>query len=226
VSNGEITPELSTVRAIQRSDLLVFLITNTVTQQTYVGITASCMDSRWQQFIDALHLGIDAPLYTDILEYGQENFTLMEWGETDDFMELKEIKQDVISSEQAIDLQGMRTSRPRIQASTVSDTTTAIMKSRNAIEAANALGKASANKTVAITASTQPAKVARKANPKPKVASGRASSSTKERAIREAIAKEKAERTAKKEQQTAAEADEMSAIMARLDARGSKHNRR
>jgi len=141
-------------------------------------------------------------------------------------VELKELKQDAISIQKTIDLQGMCTSHPKVKASTVSDTTAAIIRSRNAVEAAHVLGNVGKNITIAITASTQPAKVAKKANPKPKVSTGRVLSSNKERAIREVIAKEKAERTTKKEKQTAIEADEMAAIMARLESRGSTHNRR
>lgn len=54
---------------------------------------------------------------------------------------------------------------------------------------------------------------------KDKLPEGRVSSSTKEKRIREAIAKEKMERDAKKAAQVAAEADEMAAIMAKLDAK-------
>ena len=61
---------------------------------------------------------------------------------------------------------------------------------------------------------------------KPKVASGRTNSAAKERAIKEAIAEEKAERETKKLAKAAAEAKEMREIMARLDNRGSTLKKR
>ena len=59
-----------------------------------------------------------------------------------------------------------------------------------------------------------------KVNPiKDKLPEGRVSSSSKEKRIKEAIAKEREQRAAEKAAKVAAEADEMAAIMARLDER-------
>lgn len=61
---------------------------------------------------------------------------------------------------------------------------------------------------------------------KPKISSGRTNSAKKERAIKEAIAEEKAERESQKLAKAAAEAQEMRDIMARLDNRGSSLKKR
>jgi len=53
-------------------------------------------------------------------------------------------------------------------------------------------------------------------------AKGRGGSSAKEKRIKEAIAREKAERDSLRQSQAAAQADEMAAILARLDARGKE----
>jgi len=62
-----------------------------------------------------------------------------------------------------------------------------------------------------------------------RIATGRAKSSEKERRIREALQKEREERLARQRAQAAAEADEMAAILARIDSRSkqlSKQKRR
>ena len=61
---------------------------------------------------------------------------------------------------------------------------------------------------------------------KPKLATGRTGSAAKEKRIKEAIALEKLEREALKKRQVTEQADEMKAILANLDARGSTLRKR
>lgn len=61
---------------------------------------------------------------------------------------------------------------------------------------------------------------------KPKLATGRTGSAAKEKRIKEALALEKQEREALKKRQILEQADEMKAILANLDARGSTLRKR
>lgn len=84
----------------------------------------------------------------------------------------------------------------------------ATLKSATGTSAASAAAKSVSSKTV----DAAPVKLAK----------GRTGSSVKEKRIKEAIAREKAERDAQRQSQAAAQADEMAAILARLDARGKE----
>jgi colicin import membrane protein len=77
--------------------------------------------------------------------------------------------------------------------------------------------------TAAVTRSAAVVRAAAVAAPAPaRLPEGRTGSSVREKRIREAIALEKAERDAQKLAQRAAEADEMAAILARLEERGKQ----
>lgn len=179
--------------------MIIFTLTNTKTQQVYVGATKDCANERWKQYQAALAFGIKAPLYNDMREHGAENFVLNECGFAYDMEEAREIMNETIDDLEAISLQGMKTSA------------TAVL---SAVKAKPRAKTSTINKS---KKTTTPISI----NEKPKIATGRTGSSAKEKNIREAIAKETADREEKRYRQIAAEADEMKAIMARLDARGS-----
>lgn len=87
--------------------------------------------------------------------------------------------------------------------------------------------KTTTEKVIRKTSTNTAARVA--TNSPTKIATGRAKSSEKERRIREALQKEREERLAKQQAQAAAEADEMAAILAKIDNRSkqvSKQKRR
>lgn len=183
--------------------MIVFTITNTITSQAYVGITQQTPEERWDLYLSALKLGINAPLYNDIRTHGSDVFTIEEWGYAEDREELRDLVNDAISDLDAINLQGMKTAidKPKVVATkkTVS---------------------ASKPKTAKTKAAVKPV------DQKPKMAIGRTTSSAKEKAIREGIAREKAEREAEKMAQIAAQADEMKALLASLDARAASMGKR
>ncbi len=178
--------------------MIIFSITNDITEQTYIGTTKDCATARWKEFKSAVALNIDAPLYRDIRQHGSENFTVCEIAVAEDRQELRDLIEDALSEDfSAINLQGVKTRPP-----------------------ANDL-KPAPRKRTAIT-SKDAVKTTKAA--KPKLATGRTTSANKEKAIKEGIAREKAERDALKQHKVDAEAAEMKALMARLDERagGSK----
>lgn len=182
--------------------LIVFTLTNTVTSQAYVGITQQSPEDRWDQYLLALKLGIDAPLYNDMRKHGSDIFEINEWGYAEDREDLRDLVNEAITDLNAINLQGMKT---------------AVDKPKVVITKKTVTAKAKTSKIKAVTKSV---------DEKPKMAIGRASSSVKEKAIREGIAREKAEREAEKMAKIAAEADEMKALLANLDARAAGMGRR
>ena len=178
--------------------MIIFTITNTITEQVYVGRTQHGSSERWNQIKAALPLGIDSPLYNDMREHGASHFSLSEWGFANDREELREMMVEAMEEFNAISLQGLKTALPTVK---VIPTATKKVKTVKA-------------KSTNITK-----KAATSITEKPKLATGRTGSSIKEKNIREAIAREKADRLEKKSRQIAAEADEMKAIMAKMDAR-------
>ena len=89
--------------------MIIFSITNTTTQQNYVGTTKNCASERWEELKAALPMRINAPLYNDMREYGVENFTVREFARAEDREEMKEYVEDAILELNAINLQGMKT---------------------------------------------------------------------------------------------------------------------
>lgn len=193
--------------------MIVFIVTNNITQQVYVGTTQNSPAERWSKLKSAASLDIDAPIYHDIRQYGGDNFTLQDWGFASDREELRELISQAINDFDAITLQGVKTSRP-------------IQKTQATDKKIRKTHKASANTIHAPRNKTNTATPTTTATDKLKIASGRVSSSSKEKVIREGIAKEKAKRQAEQQAKIAAEADEMKAIMARMDARASTMGRK
>ncbi|WP_339671960.1 GIY-YIG nuclease family protein [Dasania marina] len=176
--------------------MIIYTITNTITQQIYVGSTRECAYERWKQYLAAHNKDIDAALYRDMRQHGAENFSINESGFAYDMDEAREMVADTIATMDAINLQGMKTSAPALKA--------VISK-----------------KTTSVTRKAKPANSSSARSEKPKIATGRTGSSSKEKKIRDAIEQEKADRQEQRYRQIAAEADEMKAIMAKLDARTS-----
>ncbi|MCR8921303.1 GIY-YIG nuclease family protein [Dasania sp. GY-MA-18] len=178
--------------------MIIFTITNNITQQVYVGTTKECAYERWKQYVAAHNKAIDAPLYRDMREHGVENFSINECGFAYDMEEARELLSETMAELDAINLQGMKTSAAIVKA----------VSSKTSNSASKPKPKTSRSASSSITA-------------KPKIANGRTGSSSKEKKIREAIEKEKADRQEQQYRKIAAEAEEMKAIMARLDARAA-----
>lgn len=183
-----------------RSILIVFTITNDVTDEVYVGTTKDSVDERWKQYQEAAKLDHTAArLFKDIRDFGAKSFTASEYAVAFDREDLKDLFEEAMDEHQGISLVGVKTTKPKpVKVAPLKKT--AVKKST----------------TTTRSTSTPSPKIA-----KPKVSSGRTNSAVKERAIKEAIAEEKAIRESAKLAKAAAEAKEMREIMARLDSRGS-----
>jgi hypothetical protein len=189
-----------------KSILIVFIITNDVTDEVYVGTTKDSVEERWKQYQEAAELDHTAArLFKDIRDFGAKSFTPSEYAVAFDREDLKDLFEEAMEEHQGTSLVGVKTIKPKPvkvappKKSAVKKTTT---KSKTS-------GGAVTTKIV-----------------KPKVASGRTNSAAKERTIKEAIAEEKAERESKKLMKASSEAQEMRDIMARLDNRGSTLKKR
>ncbi|MFQ3170452.1 MAG: hypothetical protein ACI9DG_000465 [Oleispira sp.] len=189
-----------------RSILIVFTITNNVTDEVYVGTTIDSVEKRWQQYQEAAKSDhTAAALFKDIRDFGAKSFTASEYAVAFDREDLKDLFEEALDEYQGTSLVGVKTIPPKpIKAATKKPTT-----------------KKTTTTTKPKTSSAVKTKIV-----KPKVASGRTNSAAKERAIKEAIAEEKAERESVKLAKASAEAQEMRDIMLRLDSRGSGNKKR
>jgi hypothetical protein len=189
-----------------RSILIVFIITNDVTDEVYVGTTRDSVEERWKQYQEAAELDHTAArLFKDIRDFGAKSFTPSEYAVAFDREDLKDLFEEAMEEHQGISLVGVKTIKPK-PIKVAAPKKTAVKK---------ATTKSKTSSGVLTT------KIV-----KPKVASGRTNSASKERAIKEAIAEEKAERESKKLMKASSEAQEMRDIMARLDNRGSSLKKR
>jgi hypothetical protein len=189
-----------------RSILIVFIITNDVTDEVYVGTTKDSVEERWKQYQEAAELDHTAArLFKDIRDFGVKSFTPSEYAVAFDREDLKDLFEESMEEHQGISLVGVKTIKPK-PVKVATPKKTVVKKSTTK------------SKTSDGTVTTKIIK--------PKVASGRTNSATKERAIKEAIAEEKAERESKKLMKASSEAQEMRDIMARLDNRGSTLKKR
>lgn len=188
--------------------MIVFTITNDVTDEVYVGTTKDSVEERWQQYQEAAKLDHTAArLFKDIRDFGAKSFTASEYAVAFDREDLKDLFEEAMDEHQGISLVGVKTTKPK-PVKVAAPKKAAVKKPTTAAKARNAHGPVT---TIL---------------PKPKISSGRTNSAAKERAIKEAIAEEKAERESKKLAKAAAEAKEMREIMARLDSRGSTLKKR
>jgi hypothetical protein len=188
-----------------RSILIVFTITNDVTDEVYVGTTKDSVEERWKQYQEAAALDHTAArLFKDIRDFGAKSFSPSEYAVAYDREDLKDLFEEAMEEHQGISLVGVKTTKPK--------------PVKVAAPKKTAVKKSTISKTSGGPVTTKIVK--------PKVASGRTNSAAKERAIKEAIAEEKAERETKKLMKASAEAQEMRDIMARLDNRGSTLKKR
>jgi hypothetical protein len=189
-----------------KSILIVFIITNDVTDEVYVGTTKDSVEERWKQYQEAAELDHTAArLFKDIRDFGAKSFTPSEYAVAFDREDLKDLFEEAMEEHQGTSLVGVKTIKPK-PVKVAPPKKTAVKKTTTKSKTS---GGAVTTKIV-----------------KPKVASGRTNSAAKERTIKEAIAEEKAERESKKLMKASSEAQEMRDIMARLDNRGSTLKKR
>ena len=54
----------------------IYLITNTINQKSYVGLTTMKVEQRWKEHLRCVKKGVNYPLYRSIQKYGKENFKI------------------------------------------------------------------------------------------------------------------------------------------------------
>lgn len=75
-----------------RSILIVFTITNDVTDEVYVGTTKDSVEERWKQYQEAAQLDHTAArLFKDIRDFGAKSFTASEYAVAFDREDLKDL---------------------------------------------------------------------------------------------------------------------------------------
>lgn len=203
--------------------MLVFTITNNVTEDVWVGTCKDSSDERFQQFQEATALGIKATFYKDLRDFGVQNFTVEDYAIAHDREELRDIFDEAMDTYDGKSLSGIKTTLGKTSIATAAPLTAATQRAMAAKKtivtsraATSGIKKAAASKSIG--ASGRP--ISRKVT-KEKLANGRTGSANKERSIKESIAEEKAMRESSKSKQIMEQADEMKAILAALDSRGS-----
>ncbi|WIO73199.1 GIY-YIG nuclease family protein [Porticoccaceae bacterium LTM1] len=206
--------------------MIVFTIINEVTDQVYVATTGKTPKARWKQFVDAASLGIKAKIYDDILEHGAESFSVAEFGVAMDREHSRELLDEAMEQYDAISLQGVKTSLDTIVGETpVRKATPAKAPKPSSMDLVKqALMSAGTTGTAVVSQAKTAAKPKKAAAPK--ISTGRAASSSKEKRIKELIAQEKLARETAQKAKASAEADEMAAIMAKIDSRATSSYRR
>ena len=190
--------------------MLVYTLTNNITGDVWVGTCKDSSDERFMQFQEAMALGVKEKIYKDLRDFGVQNFTVEDYALAYDREELKDIFDDAMETYNGKSLIGVKTSLGK----------TSIAKSAPLKSSVGAPKR----KTLGSTTSTS--STVKKAATPAKLATGRTGNAKKEKLIKEKLAEEKAMRESKKSKQIMEQADEMAAIMARLDSRGSTVNKR
>ncbi|WP_211826604.1 GIY-YIG nuclease family protein [Kistimonas asteriae] len=89
--------------------MIIFTITNKITNQVYVGNTRNDLYSQWQKMVTAAEQQLDYPLYKDIRVHGADNFSVEVYDYVDTREELAEVEQDAIELFNAKSLKGYKT---------------------------------------------------------------------------------------------------------------------
>jgi hypothetical protein len=209
--------------------MLVFTITNNVTEDVWVGTCKDSSDERFQQFQEAVALGIKATFYKDLRDFGVQNFTVEDYAVAHDREELRDIFDEAMDTYDGKSLTGIKTTLGKTSIATAAPLTAAAKRAMATTKtsakgtttlstAATSSVKSGSKKTASVGINNRP--ISRKPV-KEKLSSGRTGSANRERSIKEKIAEEKAMRESTKSKQIMEQADEMKAILAALDSRGS-----
>ena len=190
--------------------MIVFTITNTVTDEVFVGTTKDSVEERWSQFVAAHTQDLKVKLYKDIRDYGVKAFEVDEYAVAFDRADQKDLFDEAMMQYDGISLVGVKTTKPK---PVVAKAAPKAKRGGTTKRATNSDREAGPVISIPI-----PKKEA--------VASGRTKNSAKEKSIKEAIEAEKAEREATDRLRQSQQAQEMREIMARLDSRGSTLKRR
>lgn len=193
--------------------MIVFTITNNITDDVWVGTCKDSSDERFQQFQEAMALGIKHRFYKDLSDFGVQNFTVEDYAVAEDRSDLKDLFDEAMETYEGKSLVGVKTTLGKTSIAKAAPLKSSV-PARKTVTTPGGMSNQSSLRTVA-------------AKPvKEKLSNGRTGSAKKEKDIKERIAAEKAEREAAKAKQVMEQADEMAAILAALDSRGSTLRKR
>jgi hypothetical protein len=195
--------------------MIVFTITNNTTDDVWVGTCKDSSDERFQQFQEAMALGVKHRFYKDLSDFSVQNFTVEDFAVATDREELKDLFDEAMETYDGKSLVGVKTGLGKTSIAKSAPLKSSISSSRTT---ATGLKRAATSNSVAVKRTAKPAKE--------KLSSGRTGSAIKERLIKEKLSDEKALRESIKSKQIMEQADEMKAILAGLDARGSSLKKR
>lgn len=197
--------------------MIVFTITNNTTEDVWVGTCKDSSDERFQQYQEAMALGVKHQFYKDLSDFGVQNFTVDDFAVAHDREELKDVFDEAMESYEGRSLVGVKTSLGKTSIAKSAPLKSSVPKSR-LTGVGSGIKTAPSARAAATRTSAKPTKE--------KLSSGRTGSAIKERLIKEQLANEKAARDSIKNKQVMEQADEMKAILAGLDARGSTLKKR
>ncbi|MEY8205350.1 MAG: GIY-YIG nuclease family protein, partial [Bermanella sp.] len=186
--------------------MLVFTITNNTTEDVWVGTCKDSSDERFEQLQEAMALGIKAQIYKDFRDFGVQNFTVEDFAVAHDREELKDLFAEAMETYDGRSLVGIKTSLGKTSIATMAPLKSSVKSRARPVSAA----------ALAISKAASPKRTSKAVNEK--ISSGRTGNAAKERMIKEKLADEKAARAQAKSRQVMDQADEMAAIMARLDS--------
>lgn len=192
--------------------MIVFTITNNTTDDVWVGTCKDSSDERFQQYQEAMALGIKHRFYKDLSDFGVQNFTVEDFAVAHDREELKDLFDEAMETYEGRSLVGVKTSLGKTSIAKAAPLKSSISKTRGTATGLSRTASSPAKKTTKLA--------------KEKISTGRTGSAAKERLIKEKLAEEKAQRESLKSKQIMEQADEMKAILAGLDARGSTLKKR
>ncbi|MCL6269467.1 GIY-YIG nuclease family protein [Sansalvadorimonas sp. 2012CJ34-2] len=90
--------------------MIIFTVTNTVTDQIYVGSTRNDLDVQWEKMVAAAEQNLDYPLYRDIRRHGVQAFQREIYDMAETREELAELENDALDMLGGISLRGHKTS--------------------------------------------------------------------------------------------------------------------
>jgi len=192
--------------------MIVFTITNNTTDDVWVGTCKDSSDERFQQYQEAMALGIKHRFYKDLSDFGVQNFTVEDFAVAHDREELKDLFDEAMETYEGRSLVGVKTSLGKTSIAKAAPLKSSLTKTRGTATGISRAASSPAKKTTKLA--------------KEKISTGRTGSAAKERLIKEKLAEEKAQRESLKSKQIMEQADEMKAILAGLDARGSTLKKR
>ncbi len=89
--------------------MIVFTITNNITDEVWVGTTRDSSAERWEQYKEAMAAGASHAFYKDLRDFGVKSFTLDDFAVADSREELKDLVEEAMDTYDGKSLSGVKT---------------------------------------------------------------------------------------------------------------------